>query len=150
MTEEKYDVLISLVRQNPNSETRNAEALFNKFINQNFSYDEISAHPDWPAFASAELLNDILPQIIDEMLKRGDTGNFLIYPVISSIDPLAHDEYPAYKERTYKLIALANPHFAKKACQFLLAVEKDPPNGPKQVQRLLSFWKNKLEELQAE
>lgn len=148
MAREKYDVLLPLVRENPDWESRQAETLFNHFINEGFSYDAISNHPDWPAFASAELLNNIIPQMIGEMLTREDTANFLIYPIISALDPQDHEESPAYKERTKKIIALADIPFAEKACQFLLAVEQDPPNGPEQVQRLLSFWKNKLDELQ--
>lgn len=147
MSKKKYDVLIPLARQSPDWETKKAESLFNKFINEGFVYDDISNHPDWPSYASAELLHDMLPQMIEEMLKRGDTINFLIYPMISSIDPLAHAGFPSYEERTLKLIELADKSFAEKACQFLEAMKVNPPNDDEQVQRLLSFWKNKLKEL---
>lgn len=147
MSRETYDVLIPIVRHSPDWETRKAEVLFKKFINEGFSYEDISNHPDWPAFASAELLHDILPLMIDEMLRRKDEDNFLIYPMISAIDLLAHAEFPDYMERAQKIVELADKSFAEKVCQFLEAMKQNPPNGDEQVQRLLSFWKNKLAEL---
>ena len=145
MVRKIYDVLIPLARQSPNWESKKAEVLFNKFIDEGFTYDEISNHPDWPSIASAELLHDILPMMIDEMLKRNDTGNFLIYPMISAIDPLSHEQFPEYQGRTQKIVELADRNFIEKIYEFLVAIEKEPPNGPEQVQRLLSFWKKKLE-----
>jgi hypothetical protein len=92
----------------------------------------------------------MFPQMVEEMLKRGDTINYLIYPMISTIDSLAHAEFPSYEERTLKLIDIADKSFAEKACQFLEAMKQEPPNGPEQVERLLLFWKTKLKELSKE
>lgn len=144
---ENYDLLVPHARKQPNGESEKAEALFKKFINEGFAYDDISNHPDWPNYASAEFLFVLLPQMIDEMLGRVDTINYLIYPMISAIDPLDHVGFPSYEERTLRLIELADKKFAQKACQFLEAMKKNPPNGPEQVDRLLSFWQEKLKEL---
>lgn len=148
MLPNKYHVLIPDYQNRSNGESEKAEVIFKRFIQEGFSYEEISNHPDYLVYASAEMLLCMIPQIIEEMIARKDTENFLIYPIISALDPQAHEDFPSYKERTQKNIALADIPFAEKACQFLLAVEQDPPNGPEQVQRLLSFWKNKLDELQ--
>lgn len=86
MKRPSFDVLIPHSRHRPNWETPKAEALFNSFIDNGFSYDEMSNAPDYLVFASAELLFLILPKMIDEMLERNDTVNFLIYSMLSAID----------------------------------------------------------------
>jgi len=142
----KYNVLIPYYHNRSNGESEKAESMFKRFLSEGFSYDDISNHPDYPVYASAEFLHDMLPLMIDEMLKKKDTDNFLIYHIISALDPIGSQELYIL-ERTQKIIGLADKNFAEKACQFLKAMEQDPPNGPEQVQRLLSFWKKKLEEL---
>lgn len=142
-----YDVLIPMARKYPDWESEKAEIMFKRFISEGFSYDDISNHPDYPAFASAELLHDILPQMIDEMLERKDTVNFLIYPMISAINPSKDPKFPAYEERAQKLISLADKHFAEKACKFLEALADEPPIPEDEFDRVRNFWKNKLEEL---
>lgn len=147
-----YDVLMPCVRKDLNWESEKAERMFLRLLKDGFSYDDVSNHPDYPAYASAELLHEILPLIIDEMLKRQDTDNFLIYHVISSLDPEAMPEILGSEdrnnlERAKKIIEIADKSFAEKACQFLEAMKENPPNGPEQVDRLLSFWQEKLKEL---
>ncbi len=149
--ERSYQVLAPYVYTSRNGESEKAEAMFERFLIDGFSYDEISNHPDYPVYASAELLHELLPQMIDEMIKRKDTDNFLIYHIISALEPEGSQEIFGSQDkdiltRSQKLIKLADKNFAEKACQFLKAIEEEPPNGDEQVQRLLTFWKNKLKE----
>jgi len=118
----KYNVLISNALQHPNWETDKAKKMFEHFISDRFSYDAISNYPDYLSYASAELLHDILPQMIEEMIKRKDTDNFLIYKIISALDPLGNNAIPEYQERAIKLVALADKKFSKQALQFLEAI----------------------------
>lgn len=143
----KYDVLISSARKQPNGESEKAEAMFSSFISKGFSYDDISNHPDYTVYASVEMLLDMIPWIIDEMLRRKDTVNYLIYPVIMNIDLYAYNDIPTAKERVKKLISLANKNFTKKAYQFLDALADDPPIPQEDFERVRSFWQNKLKEL---
>ena len=142
MVHKAYDVLMPYVRQNPDWESKKAEVLFNKFIDEGFSYDDISNHPDYLACASAEMLLDMIPWIIDEMLQRKDTINYLIYPIIMNLDLLAYDTSIAI-ERVEKLISLADKNFAEKACQFLDALKDDPPIEQEDFDRVHDFWKKR-------
>ena len=118
--------------------------MFARFIDGGFDYDEISKHPDYPAYASAELLIILLPKIIEEMLRRRDTVNYLIYPMISAIDPQASKQ-DIYRNRANAIIELADKSFSQSICRFLEAISEDPPNSSEQVQRLLTLWQAKSE-----
>lgn len=141
-----YDPLVPHARKYPNGESEQAEALFNQFLSEGFSYDAISNHPDWPGYASAEFLLDLLPWMIDEMLRREDTVNYLIYPMLSAIN-LEGSEISEYQERSRQLIALADKSFAEKACQFLDALKDEPPIEQEDFDRVYNFWQGKLKEL---
>ena len=71
----KYPVLAPHVYNQRNGESEKAEIMFERFVGGNFSYDDISNHPDYLAYASAEFLRDFLPKIIEEMLARKDLDN---------------------------------------------------------------------------
>tara|TARA_R110001592_G_scaffold16881_11_gene71673 strand:- start:4298 stop:4741 length:444 start_codon:yes stop_codon:yes gene_type:complete len=142
-----YDVLIPQSRKNLHWESEKAEALFKKFVAEGFSYDEISNNPDYPTYASAEFLNDFLPHMIDEMLKRKDIDNFLIYPMISAINPAHDPDFPTYNERASRIVEIADLNFTEKVCQFLTALVGDPPIPEDEFDRVLIFWKNKLKKL---
>ena len=141
------EVLIDHARRNPNWESVKAEAMFKKFLSDGFLYDEISSHPDYPSYASAVFLLDMIPWIIDEMLHRKDIGNFLIYKILSAID-LEGSEIPEYQERTKQLVALASQTVEEKVCRFLDALKNDPPIERKDFDRVYGFWKKKSELLQ--
>lgn len=141
-----YDILVPHARKRPNGESEKAEELFQKFVKEGFCYDDISNHPDWPGYASAEFLLELLPWIIDEMLKRGDTINYLIYPVLSAVD-LNASNIPEYQDRSKRVVALADKKFAEKVCLFLDALKDEPPIEQEDFDKVYQFWKKKLEEL---
>lgn len=146
MAQEKYNVLIPYYHNRSNGESDKAELMFKSFINKGFSYDEVSNHPDYLSYASAEMLLDMIPWIIDEMIRRKDTVNYLIHPIIMNMDLQAYENSMAI-ERVERLISLADRRFAEKACQFLDALEDDPPIEQESFDRVYAFWKKKLEEL---
>jgi hypothetical protein len=143
MTSNKpVELLIRHARENPTLESAEAEAMFRKFISGGFSYDEISNRPDYPAYASAEVLAAILPLMIDEMLKREDTVNFLIYPMIAAVDPSG--EGRAWRvERTEEFARLVDHKVAGKILKLLTTVRTDPPVPIEQLDEIIAFWKNK-------
>ena len=128
---EPFDTLMPLYRTQPNGETDRARALFTKFLNDGFSYDDISNHPDWLVYASAETLSIVLPQMIDEMLRRKDTVNFLVYPMITAFDPNPElsGSSELYKERSAKFITLADSDLIDKICEFLAVLKIEPPHS---------------------
>jgi len=135
--------LIGHARENPTWEAAKAKAMFGKFMAGDFSYDEISNRPDYPAYASAEVLATILPLMIDEMLVRGDTVNFLVYPLIAAVDPSEGRVW--MKERTKELIKLIDHEVAGKILRLLMALRADPPVPIERLDRLTSFWKSRAE-----
>jgi hypothetical protein len=145
MTSKKpVELLIGYARGNPTLDATKAEAMFRKFMSGGFSYDEISNRPDSPAYASAEVLATILPLMIDEMLAREDTGNFLIYPMIAAVDPSG--EGSAWmSERTEELAKLVDHEAAEKILKLLTAARADPPVPIERLDRIIAFWKNKAE-----
>ena|SRR6218665_2446662 len=144
----KYDVLMPHMRKNPNFETSRAEEMFNRFLDEKFSYEEISNHPDYLVQASAEMLADMIPWIIEDMLKKKDLENYLIYPIIMDIDLQAY-EIPTARERVEKLIELANLPFIEKICIFLDHLKDDPPIPQEEFERLHLFWNQRLTEKKA-
>src|SRR5664279_6223015 len=115
--------------------------MFGRFMSGGFSYDEISNRPDSPAYASAEVLATILPLMIDEMLAREDTGNFLIYPMIAAVDPSG--EGRAWRaERTEELAKLVDDKVAEKILKLLTAARTEPPVPVGRLDRIIAFWKN--------
>lgn len=137
----KFEVLIPYYQSRSNGESDKAKALFMSFLSGNFSYDTISNHPDYMVYASAETLAMILPLIIEEMLKRKDTDNFLAYHIFSSIDPTGSKD-DSNNERAKKLVTLADKSLVNKICSFLNEVKSNPPNSTDQIERLLKLWTN--------
>ena len=142
-------------KQHPNGESEEAEKMFQRFLSEGFSYEDISNHPDYPVYASTKFLKHMLPLMIEEMLLRNDTENFLVYHIISAIDPEvstnimgSDDQYNL--KRAQEIVSLADKKFAEKAYDFLVAIKSDPPNDEEQIKRLLPFWKKKLEELEGD
>jgi hypothetical protein len=142
MVENRFPTLIPFYQNQSNGESHKADAIFREFLSGNFCYDAISNHPDYMSYASAETLVAILPLIIDEMFRRGDTGNYLVYPLISAIDP---DErtIPEYTERTQKFIALADKALTEKICKFLAEMEIDNPVTDERLAAISAFWRNR-------
>ncbi len=141
----KYNFSVLIPNTMPNGEAEKAEALFKQFLASGFIYDEISSHPDWPVYASAEMLHLMLPWMIDEMLKRNDTGNFLIYPMITAVDP-ENEISDRLRSRARKVLELSDTAFAHKVLDFLAAVREDPPNSEEQIERLIALWQRKVQE----
>jgi hypothetical protein len=151
-----FDVLIPYARAHPNWESQKAEALFETFVAEGFSYDSISNKPDYMVYASAELLAIILPLMIDEMLHRDNTDNFLVYPMLTAIDPRvtvidleSSDETmkkddAVYQERANKLLDIIDGDFIEHICRFLLALVDDPPVPRARLNNLLKFWHAKV------
>jgi hypothetical protein len=135
------ELLIGFARENPTPDATKAEAMFRKFMSGGFSYDEISNRPDDPVYASAEVLATILPLMIDEMLARNDTGNFLIYPMITAVDPSVDNAWMS--ERTEELAKLVDHEVTEKILKLLTTVRADPPVPIARLDRLVGFWKNK-------
>lgn len=140
----KVELLISHARKNPTLEAVKAEAMFRKFMEEGFSYEEISNYPDYPVYASAEVLAKILPLIIDEMFARSDTGNFLIYHVINAVDPFGEGNASAAK-RTEELIGLVDEKTTEKICKLLTAIKTAPPVPIERLERLIAFWEGRTE-----
>lgn len=141
MTSRKpVELLIGYARENPTLDAAQAETMFRKFMSGGFSYDEISNRPDSPAYASAEVLAIILPLMIDEMLARGDTGNFLIYPMIAAVDPQGN---AWMAERTEELAKLVGHEVAEKILELLTAVRADPPVPIERLDSIAAFWTTK-------
>jgi hypothetical protein len=92
-------------------------------------------------YASAEVLATILPLMIDEMLAREDTGNFLIYPMIAAVDPSGNNAWMS--ERTEELAKLVDHEVAEKILKLLTTVRTDPPVPIERLDRIFSFWENK-------
>jgi hypothetical protein len=145
MTSKKpVELLIGYARENPTLDAAQAETMFRKFMSGGFSYDEISNHPDSPAYASAEVLATILPLMIDEMLARKDTGNFLIYPMIAAVDPSGQGR--AWRaERTEELVKLVDHKAAEKILMLLMAARAEPPVPIERLDGIIAFWKTKAE-----
>ena len=144
MTSKKpVELLISYARGNPTFEAAQAAEMFGKFMSGSFSYDELSNYPDWPVYASAEVLATILLLMIDEMLARKDTGNFLIYPMISAVDPSEGSAW--ISERTEELAKLVDHRVAEKILKLLTTVRADPPVPMERLDGIIAFWKNKAE-----
>jgi hypothetical protein len=143
MTSKKpVELLIGYARENPTLDAAKAEAMFRRFMSGGFSYDEISNRPDSPAYASAEVLATILPLMIEGMLAREDTGNFLIYPMIAAVDPSG--EGRAWRaERTEELAKLVDHKVAEKILKLLTAARAEPPVPIERLDRIIAFWKNK-------
>ena len=143
MTSKKpVELLIGYARQNPTLEAAKAKAMFGRFMSGGFSYDEISNSPDLPAYASAEVLATILPLMIEEMLARQDTGNFLIYPMIAAVDPSGEGK-AWMAERTEELAKLVDHRVAEKILELLTAARVDPPVPIERLDRIFAFWKNR-------
>ena len=144
MSKKPVDLLIGYAREARTLEAVQAEAMFRKFISGGFSYDEISNRPDYPTYASSDVLASILPLMIDEMLARGDTENFLVYPMIAAVDPSG--EGTAWMaERAEELAQLVDHEVAEKILKLLTAVRADPPVPIERLDRIAAFWKNKAE-----
>jgi hypothetical protein len=141
MTNKK--LLIGHARTNPTFEATKAEAMFKKFLSGGFSYDELSDHPDYPAYASADVWRVILPLIIDEMLARADTTNFLIYHVIAAVDPLGEGSDHVV-QRNEELAGLVDNEVAEKVLTILEAVKTDPPVHVERLDRIIAFWKKRV------
>lgn len=142
-----YDVLVPHARayKGLHIERDEAEAMFNRFLSDGFSYHDISHQADLPVYASAEFLMDLLPWIIDAMLEKEGTNHFLVLPMMAAIDPMRSEE-PEYQKRAQKVIELADKDFTQKICQFLEAIKDDPPSEEEDHQRVMIFWQNKLAE----
>jgi len=145
MTSKKpVELLIRYARENPTLDAAQAEAMFRRFMSGGFSYDEISNRPYSPAYASAEVLATVLPLMIDEMLARKDTGNFLIYPMIAAVDPSGQGR--AWRvERTEGLAKLVDRKVAEKILMLLTTARAEPPVPIERLDRIIAFWKNKAE-----
>ena len=143
MGKDPFDILMPVYLAQPNGETDRARALFTKFLNGGFSYNEISNHPDWMVYASAETLSIVLPKMIDEMLGRKDTINFLVYPMITAVDPNPElsGSSGIYKERSAKFITLADSDLIDKICTFLGILKNDSPVPEERLDRVAAFWK---------
>jgi hypothetical protein len=139
---EAMEVLIAHARETPNWESIKAEAMFRKFMTDGFSYDELSNHPDYPVYASAELLAAILSPIIDEMFARADTDNFLIYHVLSAVDPSGEGKAWA-AERAEEVIKLVDKETADKILKLLTTIKNDPPVPVERLESLIAVWRNK-------
>ena len=142
VSKKPIELLIAHARTNPNPEALEAEAMFRTFMSGGFSYEDISHHPDSPVYASAEVLAAILPLIIDEMFAREDTGNFLIYPVITAVDPLGGGHTSA-AERTEELERLVDQRTVDKIIKLLTAIQVDPPVPVERLDRIITFWKSR-------
>ncbi|WP_315804838.1 hypothetical protein [Bradyrhizobium sp. SZCCHNS3002] len=138
------ELLIGYARENPTLDAAKARAMFEKFMAGGFSYDEISNRPDCPAYASAEVLAIILPLMIDEMLAREDTGNFLIYPMIAAVDPSGEGR-AWMAERAEELAQLVDHEGAEKILRLLTVARADPPVPIERLDRIGAFWKGKAE-----
>ncbi|MGJ5197695.1 hypothetical protein [Bradyrhizobium sp. HKCCYLRH1030] len=136
------ELLIGFAREKVTLEAARAEAMFRKFMSGGFSYEEISNRPDWPTYASAEVLATILPLMIDEMLARDDTVNYLIYPMLTAVDPSGGGS-DAMAERAAQLAELVDDTFAEKVLRLLTAVRDDPPIPIARLDRIAAFWKDK-------
>jgi hypothetical protein len=136
------ELLIGYARENPTLDAAKAKAMFGRFMSGGFSYDEISNRPDSPAYASAEVLATILPLMIEEMLAREDTGNFLVYPMIAAVDP-SGDGKAWMAERTEELAKLVDNRVAEKILKLLTAAHAEPPVPIERLDRIIAFWKNK-------
>ena len=118
-----------------------AEKMFGQFVTGNFSYDEMSNHPDYLSYATAEVLTIILPLMIDEWLARKDRANYLIYPMMSAIDPYIN--FPSYAARTQVFASLADSLTADRICKFVTALKADPPVPIDRLDSILDFWRGK-------
>lgn len=137
-----FELLIPYYRGKAHWEADKAASMFRKFVSDEFSYDDIANHPDYMVYASAEVLARILPLMIDEMVTRADTGNFLIYHVIAAVDPFG--EGKAWTaERTEELVKLLDKKTADKIYKLIAILRTDPPVPIERLDRILAFWKNK-------
>lgn len=128
----------------PNGESEKAEALFAKLVSGNFSYDDLSNHPDYIVYASAETLAIIVPQLIDEMLRRKDLSNYILFPLLSVLDPKYNKE-PRYRARAEQFIKLIDRSAAKKIHQLFAEIQPLEIFDEDQISRALSLW-NKTRE----
>lgn len=154
MTEVKkhFDPLIPDCREHPDYEGCIAEKMFCKFLTEGFSYDDISNHPDYTVYASAEMLAFMLPLIIDEMLTRSDTDNYLIRPIIISIDPfiertadpIKEQTYMIYDKRFHDMVPLISKAAIEKFLAFISAIWDEQPMMVSQLQRIKSYWEHRL------
>jgi hypothetical protein len=137
----RKSLLIPYYWERSNGESEQALAMFEKFVSKGFSYKEISNHPDFTVYASADLLLKMIPWIIDGMKSNDDKHNYLVYPILSTIDPDG-SSIDSYKERTAKLIEIADKNFTEKVMEFLFAQLSEPPIPHDKFDKIFLFWKN--------
>ncbi len=137
---EQNAILLPQYANRSNGESDRAKALFASFLSGSFCYEDIAGHPDYLVYASADTLAVILPLIIQEMISRNDSDNYLIYPMISAIDPDPRQKSTIYQERTQKLIVLATLSVIEDICRFLGYIKPHAPVPLEQLDRLASFW----------
>lgn len=128
-------------RERSNSESCKAEQVFLQFVTKGFSYDEVSNHPDYTVYASDEMLAFMLPLIIDEMLLRNDTQNYLVYPILTAIDPALKISSEIYNERFREMVPLITESTTAKICALLAVIWDDPPDSIEQLERISTYWK---------
>jgi hypothetical protein len=77
------------------------------------------------------------------MFARADTGNFLIYHVITAVDPLGGGRTWA-AERTEKLERPVDQRTVDKIIKILTAIQVDPPVPVERLDKIIAFWKRRI------
>lgn len=142
MTSNSVNVLMPQFESNPSFEAAKARKLFVTALTKALSYDDLSNNPDYMVYASAETIYLLLPKIIDEMISNADTHNYLIYHVLTAIDP-SGDDTPLYIERFTKLIPLIDETFANTVHNLLSIISEDLPIEKGRYEKIRFFWANK-------
>lgn len=136
---QKIPFLHAYSRKNPNWETQDAAAFFEKAVCGRVSYEEMSRHGDWFAYVSAQVLAIILPQILDEYLLRNDRDNYLIYPILRALDPTGCGK-DFLLERFKEMEPLIDQSTKEKICLFLERLSDDLPISEEHFDRVRSYW----------
>ena len=120
-------------------DARRAEEMFCSFIKNGFLYDTLSNNPDSLVYPSPYTLSIILPNLIDSMLKNNDTINFLIYGILTAIDPDG-DGNVLFSNRCHAIKKILKTETVANICRLLNRIEHDPPIESRRLKRIKEYW----------
>lgn len=133
-----------LLRPSATRESEQARAMFAELMKGKFSYDFLSSHPDYLGYASAKTLAVLLPMAIAEMLSRSDISNYLVYPILTAVNPLGLDSgYEDLIQRTHDLASSVSGDTIKLINEFLAEIKQDPPVPEEVLAAIIDFWRDR-------
>ena len=133
------DILLDCYYPIRSLESERAEKIFRSFLTNGFCYNDLFENPDYLIYPSANTLLCILNELIQEIIKRKDEYNFIIYGVLTAIDPEG-DGNKLFADRCHGIKNNINKECLTNICHLLKTIEHDPPIIGERIQRIKNFW----------